>query len=216
MIKLTLLFDKLKPKFQNVENNNKHLTDLIYRVKQNVNKDYSEVQQRFVEFYNTHNQIFVLKNRCAGFSYIMDEIAIAENYDNKKVLYIKIGDYDVRKKYKNIDFVTGYSVNETNFRGKRYDIIIIDEAAWTKGIYLLYKEILLRFTNAKIVICTTPCKTENYHGIKKLFQDAELHGNLFHFIKLKSVNAIKNLYNIHSNVEEFISEVFGIFPDVDE
>lgn len=85
MSNLTLLFYKLKTKFQNVENNNKHLIDLINKVKQNVNKDYSEVQQRFIEFYNTHNQILVLKNRCAGFSYIMEEIAIAENNFSENV-----------------------------------------------------------------------------------------------------------------------------------
>lgn len=192
-----------------------NLNSGIYWLKEKIelNKDniYSKVHKRFIDFYLNHNIIFAQKNRQSGFSSLMKEIAVAESSNNKKVLYLQAGGYSNDKNVTNVDYKSIMKYNPSMLRGRRYDVIIIDEAAFIKNFYQLYQDITVFIPSSKIIIGTTPRKNKE---IMELFDKAEIDGNLFHFQKITDKKRITDLMKIYGdNIEGILTDIFGINPD---
>ena len=195
-------------------NNSNKILELKDNIKYNQDNKYSKIHNRFIDFYLTHDLIFVQKNRRAGFSEFMEEIAIAESQDNKKVLLLQCGGEKHNRVSKNCDYKNNKEYTPNILIGKRYDVIIIDEIYILKNFERLLDDITPFLSNSKIIIATTPSPQEK---LKKIFEDAELNGNLFHFNYWINKD---NMYNIIKrnidNIDCIANEVFGVFLEYKE
>ena len=144
----------------------------------------------------------------------MEEIAIAESQDNKKVLLLQCGEEKHNHVSKFCDYKNNKEYIPGILRGKRYDVIIIDEIYILNNFERLLDDIRPFVSNSKIIIATTPSPQEK---LKKIFEDAELNGNLFHFNYWINKD---NMYNVikHNidNIDSIANEVFGVFPEYKE
>lgn len=202
-------------------NKNESNLDRLVKDVNKIENGYSKIQKRFMYYYTSHNGVIcVQKNRNSGFTYIMQEIANAERCDGKKVLYIGVGSMYTPKMFKEInlsggriDFKTKRCLNEIDFIGKRYDLIIIDEAGFLDD----FKKVLnmgICSDDVKIIICSTPVtnNNKNYKTLKKLFEDSEISNSLFRFKKLRSSDKISEMI-CSLPIESVTCEIYGEFPE---
>lgn len=196
--------------------------DLLFDKVMSKDSQYFDIQKRFIKFYLSHNFICVQKNRNSGFSAFMEEIAIAERNDKKNILYIKVGSYEMPKLFKeyrlgigNIDFKTKRKIEYRDLAGKRYNIVIIDEAAFLYNLHEIIANINVICPDGKIVVCTTPSEKCdcNYTKLRNLFESSELMGNLFHFKRFDKLQLKRNLHLLSEtdDMDTIINQLFGEF-----
>lgn len=101
--------------------------------------------------------------------------------------------------------------------GKRYNIVIIDEAAFLHNLHEIIANINVICPDGKIVVCTTPSERCdcNYTKLRNLFENSELMGNLFHFKRFDKLQLKRNLRLLTEtdDIDTIINQMFGEFSE---